>query len=72
VGDFLVDFLWPDSRLIVEVDGYEFHGARASFESDRARDAELTLQGYRVLRFTYRQVTREPTRVAVTVRRLLR
>jgi len=70
-GRFLVDFLWPESRLIVEVDGYEYHGARASFEADRARDAELALQGYRVVRFTYRQVTQEPARVAETIHRLL-
>src|SRR5215208_660692 len=56
VGPFLVDFLWPEHRLVVEVDGYEFHRDRGSFESDRARDAELAVQGHRVLRFTYRQV----------------
>jgi very-short-patch-repair endonuclease len=67
VGGFLVDFLWPESRLIVEVDGYEFHSGRASFEGDRARDADLTAHGYRVLRFTYRQVTHEPARVAARV-----
>jgi len=49
VGRFLVDFLWLERRLIVEVDGYEFHKERASFEADRARDAELAVQGYRVL-----------------------
>lgn len=72
VGPFLVDFLWPESRLIVEVDGYEFHGGRASFEADWARDAGLAVQGYRVLWFTYRHVTGEPARVAATIRRVLR
>jgi very-short-patch-repair endonuclease len=71
IGRFLVDFLWVESQLIVEVDGYEFHGARDSFESDRARDADLAVQGYRVVRFTYRQVTREPARVATTVAQML-
>jgi very-short-patch-repair endonuclease len=71
VGRFLVDFLWPESRLIVEVDGYEFHCDRASFEADRARDAELAVLGYRVLRFTYPQVTREQVRVAATVRQMM-
>jgi very-short-patch-repair endonuclease len=72
VGTYVVDFLWPESRLVVEVDGYEFHRGRASFEADRARDSELTRQGYRVVRFTYRQVTKEPFRVAAEVRELLR
>jgi very-short-patch-repair endonuclease len=71
VGYFLVDFLWPDHRLIAEVDGYAFHGGRAPFEADRARDAELMAQGYQVLRFTYRQVTEAPGVVAVRLRKLL-
>jgi very-short-patch-repair endonuclease len=71
IGAFVVDFLWADRRLIAEVDGYEFHRDRQAFEVDRARDAELTRRGYRVLRFTYRQVTREPSRVARTLRDLM-
>jgi very-short-patch-repair endonuclease len=57
---FKVDALWPDLRLVVEVDGYEFHGDRDSFESDRARDAVLVAHGYRVLRFTARQLRDQP------------
>jgi very-short-patch-repair endonuclease len=72
IGAFLVDFLWPENRLIVEVDGYEFHRDRASFEEDRARDAELAVRGYRVVRFTHRHVTEEPARVAARMRSLLR
>ena len=72
VGGFLVDFVWPERRLVVEVDGYAYHRGRASFESDRARDAKLAVQGYRVLRFTYRQVTGERAQVAQTIRRMLR
>jgi very-short-patch-repair endonuclease len=58
--------------LIVEVDGFGHHRARASFEADRARDVALSIDGYRVLRFTYRQVTGDPARVATTIRQLLR
>jgi hypothetical protein len=56
VGPFTVDFLWPDSRLIVEVDGYRAHSGRSAFESDRARDVELRLLGYEVVQFTWRQL----------------
>jgi very-short-patch-repair endonuclease len=69
IEGFEVDFAWPAQRLIVEVDGYAFHGGPAAFERDRARDAALLLAGWRVLRFTWRQVTREPERVAAVVRR---
>ncbi len=71
VGPYEVDFLWPQQRLIVETDGRSHHATRAAFERDRARDAGLTLAGYRVVRFTYRQVTREPKKVAGLVRSLL-
>lgn len=72
VGGFLVDFLWEKSRLIVEVDGYAFHSGRTAFETDRARDAELIALGYRVVRFTYRQVTEQPALVVSRIRALLR
>ncbi|HJS96840.1 MAG TPA: DUF559 domain-containing protein [Solirubrobacteraceae bacterium] len=57
---FKVDAVWPDLKLVVEVDGYEFHGDRDAFESDRARDAVLVAHGYRVLRFTARQLRDRP------------
>jgi very-short-patch-repair endonuclease len=47
IGPYVVDFLCRDRNLIVEVDG----GQHAESESDQVRDAYLTSQGYRVLRF---------------------
>jgi very-short-patch-repair endonuclease len=71
-GDgFEVDFCLPDARLIVEVDGSEIHGTRAAFERDRQRDRLLVLEGWHVVRFTWRQVVRRPGDVADTLRRLL-
>lgn len=43
-------------RLIIEIDGREFHDGASSFESDRRRTAELTARGFRVLHFSYAQV----------------
>jgi hypothetical protein len=67
-----VDFCWPGAGLIVETDGRSFHGTTAAFERDRARDARLTALGWRVVRFTERQVREEPERVAELVRLSLR
>jgi very-short-patch-repair endonuclease len=50
-----VDFLFGD-RLVVEVDGEAYHSDAGEFEKDRNRDARLSALGYRVLRFSYRQV----------------
>ena len=51
-----VDFVVGD-RLVVEIDGAEFHTSREAFEEDRRRDAGLRVAGYRVLRFSYAQVS---------------
>ncbi len=66
-----VDFVWREARLIVETDGFRHHGHREAFEADRARDAALQGLGFRVLRFTYRQVKESPHDVAVTLRTVL-
>jgi very-short-patch-repair endonuclease len=72
VDRFEVDFLWREQRLVVEVDGWGSHRSRSAFEEDRARDARLAVLGYRVVRFTWRRITRDATAVAKTIRTLLR
>lgn len=72
IGGFVVDFTWPEQRLIVEVDGWSAHRTRSAFEEDRARDARLAALGYEVVRFTWRQIERDRAPVAKTIRRLLR
>jgi very-short-patch-repair endonuclease len=72
VDRFLVDFLWREQRMVVEVDGWESHRTRSAFEEDRARDARLKLLGYEVVRYTWRQVESDAAAVAQTVLALLR
>lgn len=45
--------------LVVQTDGHEHHSSPADRARDAAHDAELTLRGYTVLRFTYAQVIRD-------------
>ena len=71
-GPYEVDFLWRDLSLIVETDGFRYHGSRAAFESDRARDARLQALGYRVLRFTYRQLRENAGDVVASLRGVMR
>ncbi len=63
----MVDCLWPEHRLIVEFDSFGFHGHRRAFETDRRRDAILVAHGYRVIRITWLQLTREPYAVLANV-----
>jgi hypothetical protein len=68
---YKADFLWRRERLIAEADSREFHSHRSAFEHDRLRDQRLTLAGYTVVRFTWRQLTRDPAGVAETLAALL-
>jgi very-short-patch-repair endonuclease len=72
IDAFTVDFCWPASWLIVEVDGFHSHGTRAAFEADRERDAHLAALGFTVIRLTWRQLTSRPAEVAARFRRVLR
>jgi Protein of unknown function (DUF559) len=65
---FEIDFTWPDRRVIVETDSYRYHGTRRAFEGDRRRDQQATAAGWRVVRFTWAQVFREPEEVRVILR----
>lgn len=71
VGEYEVDCLWRGRRLIVELDGYEFHRGREMFEKDAARSNALRADGWTVLRFTWRMVNNEPRVIADQVRRVL-
>jgi predicted transcriptional regulator of viral defense system len=66
-----VDALWPEQRLIVELDGRAFHDGPAAFERDRERDAQLMAAGYRVLRITWRRLSTRGDQEARRLRALL-
>lgn len=62
-----VDLLVGD-RLVLQIDGYEFHSSSAQRAKDIAHDAELRLRGYTVLRFSYAQVVHDWPFVERTIR----
>lgn len=69
VAGFEVDFLVAGTRLIIECDGWAWHGARREQqERDAERDALLGRQGYIVRRFTWLQIRRRPFWVATIIR----
>jgi very-short-patch-repair endonuclease/predicted transcriptional regulator of viral defense system len=71
VAGELVDFHWPEHRLVVEVDGRQWHGLQRDMESDRRKDVRLTLAGQRPVRYTKRRITNEPAAVIAELRALL-
>jgi len=67
VDGHLVDFYWPQAKVIVETDGYAFHNDRAAFERDHENTVALTAAGYTVHRATYRMLKRAPEPFLVLV-----
>lgn len=57
VAGFEVDALFACERVIVELDGYEFHHSKASFERDRERDAATLATGRVTVRVTWERLT---------------
>jgi len=55
IGDYIVDFLDPKTKLIIEVDG-EYHNSEEQRENDIIRTNYLNKHGYYVLRFTNNDV----------------
>lgn len=51
-GIYYLDVAFPAHRLAIEIDGREFHEGAEVFESDRWRQNDIVLAGWRVLRFT--------------------
>jgi very-short-patch-repair endonuclease len=69
---FEVDCLWRTQRLIVELDGGFVHGTWRASERDRERDRLLMVDGWRVVRITWRQLCDDAPAVMADLRRLLR
>jgi hypothetical protein len=65
-----VDVLVPAWSAIIEGDGRRWHTRVDDFEADRARDNEAVVHGYRPLRFTWHELTRQSGSVRDTVARL--
>jgi very-short-patch-repair endonuclease len=68
---YVADFLFTSTagkmrKLVVECDGHDFHErTKEQAEHDKKRDRKLTELGYTVLRFTGREIWRDPMACAL-------
>jgi very-short-patch-repair endonuclease len=60
VAGFLVDAVWREANLVVELDGARYHDQPGVTRRDRRRDAALTIAGYRVLRYGWDDLADAP------------
>src|SRR5207248_7781307 len=64
-----VDFVYPPPlKVIIELDGRRHWLAKLDHDADLLRDAKLTAAGWRVIHFTWKQITQEPEFVVAILR----
>jgi very-short-patch-repair endonuclease len=63
-GEYRLDFAYADRKLAIEVDGYVWHFSPDHLKRDHSRRNRLQAAGWRVLVYTWRDVTQDPGRVA--------
>jgi very-short-patch-repair endonuclease len=71
VCGFEVDVYFPERRVIVELDGWDFHQTRRSLQRDRERDAVTLAAGIVTVRITWERLTQVPDREAARLRAIL-
>lgn len=54
---YTVDALFPNEKVIVELDSWEFHKSPIAFETDRERDADTLALGLATVRITWTRLT---------------
>jgi len=67
IEGYELDFYWERERFAVELDSWEFHRGRRSFEEDRKRQEELAMAGIETIRITGTRLRREPRKVAMRI-----
>ncbi|MGO4446380.1 DUF559 domain-containing protein [Mycobacterium sp. 2YAF39] len=68
VSGYQVDVGFPNVRVAIEVDGLAFHSDADAFVADRQRQNIITLHGWKVLRFTWIDLTQYPHRVVAEIK----
>jgi hypothetical protein len=72
IAGYEVDAYFEAERVIVELDGWDFHKDRSSFETDRERDAAMLALAIATVRITEDRLNGEPEREAERLERILR
>jgi very-short-patch-repair endonuclease len=67
----VIDIAFVDALVAVEIDGWAYHSDVDAFQRDRQRQNRLVAHGWRVLRFTYRDLVDRPDALVAEIRSAL-
>ena len=62
IGPYFADFACREAKLVLEIDGIQHHDAEG-VEYDQERSAYMAAKGWRMIRFSNRQILMETERV---------
>lgn len=68
-GRYSIDLAIPSLKLAIECDGKAYHSSPAQKAHDRRKNAFLRKNGWRVLRFSGRQINRELSKVLYRIKK---
>jgi very-short-patch-repair endonuclease len=71
LGNRRIDYVYADRKIAIELDGRGTRATKKVFEDDRKRQNEIVLGDWRILRFTWDNVTLEANYVIETLRSAL-
>ena len=57
---YRLDHAWPEARVGIEADGFQYHGRWLLWKRDRRRIATIESLGWRLVHVTWEDVTRAP------------
>lgn len=69
---FMLDVVWPDRRVALELDSRTYHDNDPAFATDRRRSRRLAATGWQVVRGTWDDLDLRPRELAADVHALLR
>lgn len=69
--EYILDGAFPAIKLGVEADGEVWHNNNNKIQSDRQRDINLSRQGWTILRFTDKEIQRQPQDVAMVIKQAM-
>ncbi len=72
VAGYEADALFPDQKIVIELDSWEFHNDRDTFESDRDRDMDRLVAGHVTDRITWQRIKYRSAREADRLHDLVR
>jgi hypothetical protein len=66
-NNYILDGAFPSIKLGIEADGEIFHNSPEKIQKDRQRDINLSRQGWTILRFTDKEIEKQPKDVAMVI-----